>query len=274
MEAAMRRLLKAFVVILAGLYSQGANAFDLSGLSKTERAEAISFAVNNSLFTLYHEVAHLLIDKLGLPVLGREEDAADNIATWILLQKKTPDANDALVDAAHGWRLTGDSFDNIFTDDDYASGYSPERQRSLQIVCMMVGADGAAFRQVANQYDIHAARQDTCFYDYDKLDRSMREILPAEGKGTRVDVRYRDGGNRLRLAERMLRNSGIFDQVAEEVRQGYRIEGRVKFTAKSCGEANAFYDPKTVEIIFCYELMQDFIDLHAVDRSTRTTGRK
>lgn len=270
----MRRLLKVFVVILAGLSSQNAVAFDLSGLSKTERAETIEFAVNNSLFTLYHEVAHLLIDKLGLPVLGREEDAADNIATWILLQKKTPDANDALIDAARGWRLTGDSFDNIFTDDDYASGYSPERQRSLQIVCMMVGADGAAFRQVADRYAIHSARQDTCFYDYNMLDRSMRGLLPANDKGTRVDVRYRNGGSHLRLAERIFRNSGIFDDVAEEIRQGYRIDGRVRFTAKSCGEPNAFYDPQTVEIIFCYELMQDFIDLHSVDRTTRTTGRK
>jgi len=274
MEIAMRRLVQVVVVILAGLVSQSASAFDLSGLSKTERAETIRFAVNNSLFTLYHEVAHLLIDKLNLPVLGREEDAADNIATWILLQKKTPDANDTLVDAARGWRLTGDSFNNVFTDDDYASGYSPERQRSLQIVCMMVGADGAAFREVANYYQIHAARQDTCFYDYDMLDRSMRGLLPRESKGTRVSVRYREPGTRLRLAERILRNSGIFDAVAEEIRQGYRIDGRVKFTAKSCGEPNAFYDPQTVEIIFCYELMQDFIDLHSVDRTTRTTGRK
>lgn len=35
------------------------------------------------------------------------------------------------------------------------------------------------------------------------------------------------------------------------------------FNAQRCGEANAFYDPETVEVIFCYELMQDYMDLYA-----------
>ncbi len=35
--------------------------------------------------------------------------------------------------------------------------------------------------------------------------------------------------------------------------------------AKRCGEANAFYDPNNDEVIFCYELMQDFIDLYSAD---------
>lgn len=269
----MRRLAFIVFTLLTALTVQPAAAFDMTGMSKLDRAEALRFAINNSLFTLYHEVAHLLIDRLHLPVLGREEDAADNIATWMLLQKGTPDANEALKDAARGWMLTGDSYDNVFTDDDFASGYSPDRQRSLQIVCMMVGADGAAFRQVAERYAIHPERQDTCFFDYDMLDRSLRSILPSEGSGTRVDVRYQSGGHSLRLAERIFRNSGIFEDVAEEVRQNYRLEGRVRFTAKSCHEPNAFYDAQTVEIIFCYELLQDFIALHATNMPRRGGGR-
>src|SRR6187401_350606 len=39
------------------------------------------FALGNSLFALMHEMAHGLITDLGLPVLGREEDAADAFAT-------------------------------------------------------------------------------------------------------------------------------------------------------------------------------------------------
>ena len=39
------------------------------------------FAVGNMLFVLLHEAAHGLISDLGLPVLGREEDAADQFAT-------------------------------------------------------------------------------------------------------------------------------------------------------------------------------------------------
>lgn len=259
----MVRLPALILALVLSITALPALAQDLSALSKQERADTLRFAVNNSLFTLYHEVAHLLIDRLALPVLGKEEDAADNFATWILLEQKSPDANQTLEDAAEGWILTGRSYDDYFGGDDYASGYSPDRHRAMQIVCLMVGADRAAFRNVANAYDIPAERQQTCLYDFELIDRSLGRLLSASGSGTRVEVTYHDGGTRLRLAERVFRGSGIFDRVADEVRQSYRIDGRVKFTARRCGESNAFYDPATTEIIFCYELMEDFMQLYA-----------
>jgi hypothetical protein len=246
-----------------------AGAQDLSGLTKQQRADTLRFAVNNSLYTLYHEVAHLLIDKLALPVLGKEEDAADNIATWLLLEKKTPEANQALEDAVLGWVLTGRSYGDIFAGDDYVSGYSPDQHRAMQIACLIVGADGATFRPLARAYNIPAERQQSCLYDFELMDRTLKRLLPGGEAGTRVHVAYHDGGTRLRLAERVLRGSGIFDRVADEVRSGYRIDGRVKFTARRCGEANAYYDPGTSEIIFCYELMADLMQLYVDDLPNR-----
>lgn len=258
----MKRLTAILLALALAVATLPVAAQDLSGLSKQERADTLRFAVNNGLFTLYHEVAHLLIDRLALPVLGKEEDAADNIATWVLLQKNTPEANIALEDAAEGWVLTGRRYNDYFEGGDYASGYSPDRHRAMQIVCLMVGADGAAFRRVANAYDIPSDRQHTCLFDYDLIDRSLGSLLVKSGSGTRVDVTYHDGGTRLRLAERVLRGSGIFDEVADELRQGYRLDGRVKFTARRCGESNAYYDAASTEVIFCYELMEDFMQLY------------
>lgn len=264
------RLFAVIVVLFLGVGALPAAAQDLSGLSKQERADTLRFATNNGLFTLYHEVAHLLIDKLGLPILGKEEDAADNIATWMLLEQKTPDANQALEDSVAGWVLTGRSYGDYFAGDDYVSGYSPDRHRAMQIACLMVGADGAAFRRMARAYDIPADRQETCFYDYELMDRTLDGLLTSKGSGTRVDVTYHDGGTRLRLAERAFRGSGIFDRVADEVRNGYRLEGRVRFTAKRCGESNAFYDTATTEVIFCYELMEEFMQLYVDDLPHRS----
>lgn len=261
----MTRLIAVIVALLLSLSALPASAQDLSGLSKQERADALRFAVNNGLFTLYHEVAHLLIDKLGLPVLGKEEDAADNIATWMLLEKKTPDANQTLEDAVDGWVLTGLSYADYFDGPDYVSGYSPDRHRAMQIACLMVGADGAAFRRMARAYDIPEERQHTCLYDYELMDRSLDKLLGDGGSGTRVDVTYHDGGVRLRLAERVFRGSGIFENVADELRRGYRINGPVQFTARRCGEANAYYDTTTTEVIFCYELMEEFMRLYVDD---------
>ncbi|RYE50235.1 MAG: hypothetical protein EOP21_04265, partial [Hyphomicrobiales bacterium] len=53
--------------------------------------------------------------------------------------------------------------------------------------------------------------------------------------------------------------------VAANLRKSYNIRRPVRFNAKRCGEANAFYDPDTTEIIFCYELMKDFMELYAAE---------
>src|SRR5690349_14654698 len=67
-------------------------------------AAAVDFAMHDAAFTMYHEIGHMLVGELGLPVLGKEEDAADALAVILLLNDDTDDDSyNALVDAADGW---------------------------------------------------------------------------------------------------------------------------------------------------------------------------
>lgn len=50
------------------------------GYTDEQLSEAMDVAMHDAVFTLYHESGHLLIDELKLPVLGKEEDAADALA--------------------------------------------------------------------------------------------------------------------------------------------------------------------------------------------------
>jgi hypothetical protein len=234
-------------------------------LSKQQRAEIRRFASNNSLFVLYHEVGHLLFDQLELPVLGREEDAADNVATWILLNKRTKQAERTLADAAQGWVLSGIAYDSGGDESDYAAGHSLDKQRAYQIVCLMVGMDSDTFHPIADEYRMDSTRQDSCNWDYSMINRSLLGLLSREqgsGGGTQVNVTYHEPSEDLAAAADAFKSSGVFDEVADEVRQKYNIRTPVAFNAQTCGEANAFYDPETVEVIFCYELMQDYMDLY------------
>jgi hypothetical protein len=235
-------------------------------LTKAQRAEIRRFASNNSLFVLYHEVAHLLFHQLDLPILGREEDAADNMATWTLLNKRTPETDRVLADAAQGWILSGIAYDSGGDESDYAANHSLDKQRAYQIVCLMVGMDEAAFRPIANEYRMERDRQDACYWDYDTVDRALQGLLGGRGnkngRGTEVVVTYHDAGGQLKAAADAFRSSGVFDQVADELRNNYSLRETVQFNAQRCGEANAFYDPETVEVIFCYELMADYMQLY------------
>ncbi|MEO5805122.1 DUF4344 domain-containing metallopeptidase [Devosia sp.] len=238
-------------------------------LSKRQRAEANKFAANNSLFVLYHEVGHLLIDQMSLPVLGREEDAADNMATWTLLNKGTPEADAALEDAAYGWVLSGIAYNSGGDESDFYAAHSLDRQRAYQIVCLMVGADDTKFKKAADEYKLDEDRQDTCHDDYRTVNRSLKGLFDSRVskiKGpSQVTVTYHDVSGDLQKAASAFRASGVFDQVAEELRQNYHLRRPIAFNAKRCGEANAFYDPDTIEIIYCYELMDDFVTLYNED---------
>jgi hypothetical protein len=264
----MRRLLAPIALGLSILLAGGTLAQDMSGFSKQQRSDIIRFAANNSLFVLYHEMAHLLVDQLRLPVLGKEEDAADNMATWTLLNKRTPEADKALADAAEGWLLTGVAYRSGKYEEDFAAAHSLDKQRAYQIVCLMVGSDDTAFRPIANQYAIGRDRQDSCYWDYELVDRSLNGVLEehrVEGGSAKVNVTYHDAGGRLKFAADAFRSSGVFDEVAAEVSENYKLRRPVKFNARRCGEANAYYDPDTIEIIFCYELMKDFMELYAAE---------
>ena len=55
------------------------------------------------LFVLYHELAHATITQMGLPVLGKMEDAADTFATLRLIRVAYYFSRRVLANAAKGW---------------------------------------------------------------------------------------------------------------------------------------------------------------------------
>jgi hypothetical protein len=63
------------------------------GRSDAERRDTVRFVVGNLLFVLLHEVGHVQIHEMGLPVLGREEDAADGYASIMMLAMRTSSPN-------------------------------------------------------------------------------------------------------------------------------------------------------------------------------------
>ena len=61
-------------------------------------------AVGQFFFTTLHEVGHAAFDIFGVPIFGHEEDAADNFATYIMLQFGRAQARRLIGGAAWAWR--------------------------------------------------------------------------------------------------------------------------------------------------------------------------
>src|ERR1044072_2570757 len=135
------------------------------------------FAVGNMLFVLLHEAAHGLISDLGLPVLGREEDAADQFATVTMLEMKTEFTHRTLVNAAKSWlisdRRARDKGEPVAYYDSHGLGL----QRAYNIICQMGGADNDQFEDLANEVNLPDERQETCVGDYSNAQWSWEQAL-------------------------------------------------------------------------------------------------
>ncbi len=110
------------------------------------------FVIGNTLFAVYHELGHALIDLLNLPVIGREEDAADGFAAVMMIPGKPDLLRDELIIAvADGWRLLGEQAVAGGGPDQLWGEHALDEQRHFSVVCWLVGSDQEGFFDLASE---------------------------------------------------------------------------------------------------------------------------
>lgn len=261
-----------------------AEAGAVTGLDPDRQYRVVEYAMGNSAFALAHEFGHALIGEYRLPVLGREEDAADSFATLVFLQLGTDLGRAVLVDAARGLVRLADRQDRRGQVPALPGEHRVDRRRAYQILCLMVGSDREAFRTIAYEAGIPDERQETCRDDFDQAERSWLELLrahlrtggprptfaerllrsvagqppPAEAA---VTVAYREpvaGEEPLRAA---LRQVAMLERFAELFRRTFVLDRPIALEAGSCPDPNAFWDPAGRRVVLCYGLVADYLGL-------------
>lgn len=94
-------------------------------------------------FVLIHETAHALFDLLKVPILGREEDAADNVGAFLLLHAGEGIARRVLGGAA--WMYLHDAKGRMPDESDFADVHGLDSQRFYNVLCMASGSNPASF---------------------------------------------------------------------------------------------------------------------------------
>jgi hypothetical protein len=90
-------------------------------------------------------MGHVLISEMKLPVLGREEDAADTFAALAMLKVNTSFSQRVLAAAAKGWFLSDRRDQQTGAKPLYYDEHNLSQQRAFQIVCFMVRQPGGVF---------------------------------------------------------------------------------------------------------------------------------
>jgi hypothetical protein len=222
------------------------------------------FVVGNVLFAAVHELAHGLIADLGLPVLGREEDAADAFATITMLEMKDEFTHRTLVNTAKSWMISDLRSRENGETVVYYDAHGLDLQRAYNIICLMVGSDPDQFDDLASEVKMPEERRGTCMGDYSNASWSWNKALKpylrsADQERTIYQVGYGKPDGSLDIFERAFRITGALERVAGRAADRYVWPKPFSVEAKTCGEPAANWSVPEHKLVFCYELADEFV---------------
>ena len=249
------------------------------GLSAQYRQQIVEFVAGNMLFVLLHELGHAAISEMGLPVLGREEDAADSFAATRLIRIGPQISNEVLTEAAKGWFMA----DRRDQDDGevvpYYDAHGLNQVRAYQIVCFLVGSDKDKFKTLATETKLPEDRQNSCAEDYSKAANSWSLVLAPhlrapDAAKTQIDVVYGEAKGRLEIAAKALRSMQLLEIVAQRTADQLAWPTPFTLEMQTCGFINARWVPSARKLTLCYELAADFAELYRSYGTAKAEGKQ
>lgn len=139
-------------------------------------------AVGGFVGVLLHETGHATFHLLGIPIFGREEDAADAVGSYVALQFGPATARRILSGRAFVWRareLAGNSWGPSRRFADCADEHGTNAQRFYNTLCIALGSDEVEGTTTFAEFKdlLPAFRQGHCRYEYQHVKRSFAHFV-------------------------------------------------------------------------------------------------
>jgi hypothetical protein len=246
----------------------------LKGRSQAQREKHVEFVVGNLLFVLGHETGHAVIREMGIPVTGREEDAADIFSALMALMCEEGFGDRVLANAALGWFLS-DRRDrraqrgrrDQSADAKYYDEHGMDLQRAYNVVCLMVGSNPEKFAGVATAAKLPPERQKTCQDDYRNGKWSWDQVLQShlrkpDQEKTAINIVYGPGNGKYDAHAAVSQQMKLLETIAEGLSDRFVWSTPITLEMQTCGEANARFEFQTKKVVVCYELADEFSGLY------------
>ena len=128
-------------------------------------------------FAAAHEMGHATFDQLGLPLLGRQEDDADQFATYIMLQFGKADARRLIAGAAHSYKKYLLHPEVTAPLKDFADAHGAPEQRYFNLLCLAYGADPVLFADIVEKKYLPEHRAEGCRYEYGNVNWAFSQLI-------------------------------------------------------------------------------------------------
>jgi hypothetical protein len=253
------------------------NSPKFKNFTPEKKRSLVEFVVGNTLFVMAHEMGHVMISEMGLPVLGREEDAADSFAIVTAIRLRSAFSERVLMEAAKGWVLSSRRDKKEGNALAFSDEHGLDLQRAYNVVCMMFGSDPDKYTKLAEETQLPEERLNSCIQDYSNASWSWDLVLKphrrsADKPKTAIPVEYKDDDTYAAYAK-VLRQMGLLEAFATLASENYSWRAPFAIEATACGEPNAKWDIGTRTLRLCYELAEEFAQLY-VDYSDELVSLK
>lgn len=266
--------MRAFVGTLRGLgLAALLTTFVVGATSAQQRVSPLDparvhFVLGNVQFALLHELAHLVIGELDIPIIGPEEQAADYLATMSLLRpmEEPPVGRERWLEFALTtadafvilWQL-GESTGAAFP---YWDSHALSIQRFYTIGCLLYGSSPERFAAVPALIDLPPERAESCRAEYARAARSIDWLVttfgrrPSDPQPGEITVVFEEPISRIsEYLVREIEAVGLVEWTLQRLKQLIILGQDAQLVIRSCSIPEAAWVPEERELVFCYELL-------------------
>ncbi|CAN3130284.1 DUF4344 domain-containing protein [Mycobacterium sp. smrl_JER01] len=143
--------------------------------------DPLAMAMDATYATFFHEMGHMVIDIYDLPITGREEDVADQVAAFMLLQ---PGEDEQLDGESVDVMLAMAELFELFAAEDgepdesaFADEHSPDKVRVYNLLCWTFGADPDGNSGIVDNGLLPEERAVQCEDEFEQINRSWITLL-------------------------------------------------------------------------------------------------
>jgi hypothetical protein len=124
-----------------------------------------------------HETAHAAFSMLQIPVFGREEDAADQFAAYVMLRLSKDEARKMILGVAyqHAVQMPGPQVTVSLKS--FSGEHSTPAQRAYNILCIAYGAEKKLFADIVEKDFLPKSRAEICEREYEDLSFAVTKLI-------------------------------------------------------------------------------------------------
>lgn len=133
-----------------------------------------------------HEAGHALFAYLDIPILGREEDAADQFAAYMLLSLGRQDTPQLIAGIVYiylneagirNFSTLGRKRLRIVDHKQHADVHSLPLQRMYNTLCLAYGANPALFKDAVDRGALPTDRAEGCAEEFQQVEKAFRRLI-------------------------------------------------------------------------------------------------